>query len=501
MQQNTNTTERSPVVAIMGHIDHGKSTLLSYIRKSNKPLDEAGGITQHISAYEVEHTTKEGKKQNITFLDTPGHEAFSGIRKRGASVADVAVLVVSAEDGVKPQTIEALNSIRDSHTPFVVAINKIDKPGADIDRTKQSLAESEVYVEGWGGDIPVVALSAKTGEGVPDLLDMIVLVAELENLTGDRNTLATGVVIESNRDVKKGITATCIIKDGKIEKGMFIVSGTAIAPVRIMENYLGKQIDTATFSNPIRIIGWDELPLVGNRFQVFKDRDDAREAVETEKEKNANKKSNDAVMNSGDSIILPLLIKADTGSSLEAVINQVKKLDTDIVKTQVISSGIGNVSENDIRLATGTLKAIVIGFNIKVDSPAKNLAERSEIEIKTFDIIYKMTEWLEEVIKSKTPKVKKEEVTGKAKVLKVFSKLKDKQILGGRVESGKITLGAQVKIKRRDADIGEGKVRELQQQKNSTEEVREGSEFGTMIVSNIEIAPGDYIECFTITEE
>jgi translation initiation factor IF-2 len=495
-------TERSPVVAIMGHIDHGKSTLLSYIRKSKEPLNEAGGITQHISAYEVEHTTKEGKTQSITFIDTPGHEAFSGIRKRGASVADVAVLVVSAEDGVKPQTIEALHSIRDSHTPFVVAINKIDKEGADINKTKQSLAENEVYLEGWGGDIPVVALSAKTGEGVPDLLDMIILVAELENLTGDRNVLASGIVIESNRDTKKGITATCIIKNGTIEKGMYITSGTAIAPVRIMENYLGKQIDKASFSNPIRIIGWDELPNVGDHFDVYDDREKAREAVEAQKEKLANKKSNNHGNIYSDGVLmLPILVKADTGSSLEAVINQIKKLDTETVKPQVISFGIGTITENDIRLATGTLKAIVIGFSVKVDSPAKNLAERNEIEIKTFDIIYKMTEWLEEVIKTKTPKVQKEETTGRAKILKIFSKTKDKQILGGRVENGKIALGAQVKITRRDADIGEGKIRELQQQKSSTDEVREGSEFGAMIVSNIEIAPGDHIECFIITEQ
>jgi translation initiation factor IF-2 len=269
-----------------------------------------------------------------------------------------------------------------------------------------------------------------------------------------------------------------------------------------MENYLGKQIDNASFSNPIRIIGWDELPTVGDHFDVYNDREKAREAVEAQKEKLANKKSNDhGNVYSEGVTMLPILVKADTGSSLEAVVNQIKKLDTESVKPQVISTGIGTISENDIRLATGTLKAIVIGFSVKVDSPAKNLAERNEIEIKTFDIIYKMTEWLEEVIKSKTPKLKKEEMTGKAKVLKVFSKTKDRQILGGRVESGRLALGSQVKIKRRDAEIGEGKVRELQQQKNATEEVREGSEFGAMIVSNIEIAPGDHIECVIITEE
>ncbi len=496
------TTERPPVVAIMGHIDHGKSTLLSYIRKSFEPLNEAGGITQHISAYETEHTTREGKKETITFIDTPGHEAFSGIRKRGASVADVAVLVVSAEDGVKPQTIEALKSIIDSKTPYIVAINKIDKPEANIDRTKQSLAENEIYLEGWGGDVPFVALSAKTGEGVPELLDMISLVAELENLTGDKNLLAEGVVIESNRDTKKGITATCIVKNGTIEKGMYITSGTAIAPVRIMENYLGKQINSATFSNPIRIIGWDELPIVGNKFKAWKDRDEAKEAVANAKEKSKEPTHNDSLIDTNENIInIPVIVKADTGSSLEAVINQIKKLETEVIKPQIVSSGIGTITENDVRVATGTEKAIIIGFSVKIDSPAKNLAERSEIEIKTFDIIYKMTEWLQETLKSKTPKIKTVESIGTAKVLKVFSKLKDKQILGGRVEKGYIALGAQVKIIRRDTEIGEGKVRELQQQKNSTEEVKEGTEFGAMIVSSIEIAPGDHLQSFIITEQ
>lgn len=501
MQQKTHTTERAPVVAIMGHIDHGKSTLLSYIRKSSEPLNEAGGITQHISAYEVSHTTKEGKLQAITFIDTPGHEAFSGIRKRGASVADVAVLVVSAEDGVKQQTIEALNSIKESKTPYIVAINKIDKPEANIEKTKQSLAENEIYLEGWGGDIPFVPLSAKTGEGVSDLLDMIILVAELENLTGNRETSAEGIVIESNRDTKKGITATCIVKNGTIQKGMYITSGTAIAPVRIMENYLGKQIDSATFSSPIRIIGWDELPIVGNTFHVFEDREMAKTTIEKEKE-NKVKHTHEEVHGGGiDVIHVPVVVKADTGSSLEAIIQQIKKLNSEVIRPVIVSSGIGTITENDIRVATGTEKAIIIGFNVKVDSPAKNLAERSDMEIKTFDIIYKMTEWLDGILKSRTPKIQTLESLGTAKILKIFSKVKDKQILGGRVEKGKMTLGAQVKIKRRDAEIGEGKIKELQQQKSAAEDVREGSEFGALIVANIEIAPGDYIESFITIEK
>src|SRR3989338_8613715 len=514
--QNTNSIERGPVVAIMGHIDHGKSTLLHYIRsqKSRTTLSnlkdqalpdlmEAGGITQHISAYEVEHISKGGKKHVITFLDTPGHEAFCGIRQRGASVADMVVLVVSAEDGVKPQTLEALSCIKETETPFIIAINKIDKPEANIERTKQNLGENEIYVEGYGGDVPVVALSAKNGEGVPELLDMIILVAEMESLTADPNIPATGMVIESNRDIQKGISSTCIIKNGTIEKGMYITSGTATAPIRIMENFLGKTIETASFSSPIKIIGWDELPIVGNTFESFKTREEARQQIEKakverdieQKEKTKNGQDSTETVSTNS---IPVIIKADTGSSLEALTSEIKKLTTDRMSAHIISCGIGTISENDIRLANGKDKAVVIGFNVKVDSPAKNLAERNEIEVKTFEIIYKMNEWLKETLVTRTPKIKTTESVGTAKVIKIFSKVKDKQILGAKVEKGVIALGSQVKIIRRDESIGEGKIRELQKQKVATTEVASG-EFGTLIVANVEIAPGDLIESFIIT--
>ena len=501
-KQNSNTTERGPIVAVMGHIDHGKSTLLSFIRKNNDPLNEAGGITQHISAYEVEHEKEDGRKITVTFIDTPGHEAFSGIRKRGASVADIAVLVVSAEDGVKPQTIEALNSIKGGAVPYIVAINKIDKQGANVEKTKQSLLENEIYIEGYGGDVPCVSLSAKTGEGVSDLLDMIALVAELAELKGDKNIDGEGIVVESNRDIKKGISATCIIKDGTVSKGMYITSGVASAPVRIMENYLGKQVESASFPSPVKIIGWDCLPEVGKPFKTWSKRDDARETIEKEKlarQEKSKSQKNDSVSAENK---ISVIVKADTGSSLEAVIGEIRKLDSEKISPEIISSGIGNISENDLRLASGgNEKAIVIGFNVLIDAPAKSLAERNEIEIKTFDIIYKMSEWFKDLLVLKTPKTKVVESLGLAKVLKVFSKLRDKQILGGKVEKGVISLGSQVKIMRRDAEIGEGRVKELQSQKNTVDEVTEGKEFGAMIEAKIEIAPGDRIEDFIIVEK
>lgn len=506
MQKTTNTKQdaRSPVVVIMGHIDHGKSTLLSYIRKSKRPLSEAGDITQHISAYEVTHDGQDGKSHLITFLDTPGHEAFSGIRKRGANVSDIAVLVVSAEDGVKKQTLEALSSIKQSNTPYIVAINKIDKPEANIEKTKQSLVENEIYIEGYGGDVPVVPLSAKTGEGVPELLDMILLMTELAGLTGDRELPAVGVVIESNMDGKKGITSTCIVKNGTLKKGMFVTSGLSTAPIRIIEDFSGKPVQDATFSSPVRIIGWDSLPEVGATFVSWNSREEAKQEIEKEiarREEN-NKKSQENRVNSNDeSAYISLIVKADTGSSLEAVISEIKKLDTEKVKTKVISSGVGTVSENDVRLVSDKEKTFIVGFNTKIDSPAKNLAERNEIQIQNFEIIYKMSEWLKEVLIKSTPKMQVMESVGRAKILKLFSKTKNKQVLGGRVDSGEIKLDAIVKIIRRDSEIGEGRIKELQQQRVNTKEVPAGKEFGAVVQADLELAVGDYIEAFITIEK
>ncbi len=501
MSEHTNTTERPPIIAIMGHIDHGKSTLLSFIRKSLKPLNEAGGITQHVSAYEVVHTGADGVAHPITFIDTPGHEAFSGIRSRGARVADVAILVVSAEDGVKPQTIEAYKAITSSDTPCIIAINKIDKPSADIERTKMSLTEHEIYIEGYGGDIPFVPLSAKTGEGVPDLLDMIVLVSEMSDLRGDHTKPAQGIVIESNRDEHKGISATCIITEGTLSKGMFVVSGESTAPVRSIYSFEGKALEHATFSSPVSIVGWDTLPTVGETFHSAVTREDARDMVETYATTHEHAHGSSHTQIADGMVILPVIIKADTGGSLEAVEYEIGKLKNDRVCIQILSTGIGAISENDVRRALGKSKAVIIGFNVDADSPARNLAERSEIEIKSFTIIYKITEWLAEKLTHATPKIKVEESTGLAKVLKTFSKVKDKQILGGKVEKGTITLGSQVRIIRRDTEIGQGKVKELQEQKNRTDEVSEGKEFGTLIEAKVEIAVGDRIESFIIIEK
>jgi len=488
---------RPPVVVVMGHIDHGKSTLLDYIRKSNVVDKEAGGITQHISAYEVVHK-RDGKDFNITFLDTPGHEAFKSIRSRGASVADIAVLVVSAEDGVKPQTVEALNVIKEAQMPYVVAINKIDKPGANVEKTKQNLAENDVFLEGFGGSVSWGAISAKTGEGVNELLDLLLLVAELEELTGERDAEASGIIIESNMDTKKGISVTAIIKNGTLKKGQFAVSGTSIAPLRIFENFLGKPISEATFSSPVRIIGWDSAPKVGAEFQGVNTKNEALEIVA----KNAEAQTT-SEQSAGDSesekTVIPIVIKADSAGSLDALVYEIGKLGNDRVIPKIVLSGIGPLSENDVKSAMTKENSLLISFHTKTDSKAESLAQRLGKEIHSFDIIYKLTEWLAQAVLERTPSIEVEEAVGVAKILKTFSQSKDKQVVGGRVESGIISVGDQVRILRRDAEIVRGRVRELQQTKQKTSSVSEG-EFGAMIEAKFEIAMGDKIEALTLVK-
>ena len=491
--------ERPPVIAIMGHIDHGKSTLLDYIRKTTIADLEAGGITQQISAYEVTHKNKAGEEKIITFLDTPGHEAFSTIRERGAEVADIAVLVISAEDGVKPQTLEAYKTIQKAGLPYIVAINKIDKPGANVDRVKNNLLEHEIYLEGYGGDVPYVPISAKTGEGVPELLDMMLLVAELQDLKGDASKKPEGVVIETKLDKKRGVSAGLLIKDGTLRKGMQIVAGTSISAARIFENFLGKAIDEASFSSPINVIGWSDMPQVGSSFITFDNKRDAEKyADEFRQKQTAARLQNKTEEDQPDKVIVPLIIKANVSGVLEAIEHEIAKFPSEKVALRIISKSIGDVSENDVKIASGKADTVILGFNTPIDSKAKSYAERLGITIECFDVIYKLTEWLQKIVEEKTPKVQVEQTTGVAKILKVFSVNRDKQVIGGRVESGVVKVGENIKIMRREAEIGRGKIRELQQQKSRVSDVEEGREFGTLIEAKIEITPGDKIECIEL---
>lgn len=483
---------RPPIIAIMGHIDHGKSTLLDYIRNANTTADEAGGITQHVSAYEAVYE-KDGVPRKLTFLDTPGHEAFAGIRARGASAADIAILVVSAEDGVKPQTLEAYKHIKDSGIPYVVAITKIDKESAKVEFAKQSLAENQIFVEGYGGDIPVVPLSAKTGEGVNDLLEMLLLVGEISHLTGDRSHLGYGVIIESHLDAKKGITAVGVIKDGTIKKGMFAASVGAVAPLRFIENAEGEEVQELSLSSPIRIVGWDKMPPSGAKFETFEDKKSAQFYADSEAAKG--KAGKDQAQPTEEGVTsLPLIIKADTSGSLEAIQYELGKLVRERIRPKIVLSGVGTISEGDVKAAKTQESTVILGFSTKADVQAAGMAERSGIPVLLFDIIYKLTEKVEELLTEREPKSEVEEVVGGAKVLKVFSIQKDKQVLGARVVSGVFEKGGVIRIMRREAEIGRGKIKELQQSKMIVESVSEGTEFGLLLEAKIEAAPGDILE-------
>lgn len=497
-QSNNKSSARPPVVVVMGHVDHGKSTLLDYIRKTNIVEKEFGGITQHISAYEVNHIDDKKQKRTITFLDTPGHEAFSKMRTRGALAADIAILVVSAEDSVKAQTMEAYNTIIESKIPYIVAINKIDKQNANIDKTKMDLLEKGIYLEGMGGDIPFVLISAKTGEGIEDLLDMIVLVSDMHGFTGDNDKEASGIVIEANRDQKRGISATCVIKNGTIKSGMFVVAGSAIVTTRIIENFLGKPVKEATFSSPIRLVGFDSMPEVGSTFESFKTKKEAENYIDfIKKEIVENSTKKDTNINTEK--IIPIIIKTDVFGSLEAIEKGINKLSDENVAFKIIGSGVGSVNESDLKMASVDKNSIIVGFNTKIDSGARDLNENLNVNIQMFDIIYKLTEWLESIKEERKPKHEVLEVTGSIKILKTFGVTKEKQTVGGKVTNGRIIQGGIVRIMRRDFEIGKGKIIELQHNKLKTKEVIEESECGIQIETKIEIAPGDVLEAFIVT--
>lgn len=506
MEDNTHITrERPPVVAIVGHIDHGKSTLLDYIRRTNVVAGEAGGITQHLSAYEAVHTNSTGEHR-ITFLDTPGHEAFRAMRTRGLEVADVAVLVVSAEDGVKQQTLEAIALIQEAQIPFIVAITKIDKPGAYADKAKNSLMEHNVFLEGLGGTIPSVGVSGKTGEGIPELLDLILLAGELEGLTAELEGPAMGVVIEGHTESKRGNTATLIVQKGIIKSGQFVVSGESMAPVRIMENFLGKPIKEAYPGSPIRIVGFTSLPAVGATWHTTDSKKSAEEAVAHNRTAQTSaqapvRSTQEQDEEGKEHLVLPLVIKTDVAGMGEAVIHELEKMYTgEQMSVKVVTRGTGTISQDDVRLVgSGKTPGIVIGFNVKIDKEAQDLAERQGVAVGIFDIIYKLTEWLGAEIEKRRPRERSEQVTAAAKILKVFSTQKGITVLGGRVESGELLAKASIRIMREGVEVGVGEIDTLQSGKEPVKKVEKGTEFGAGVRTEVVIKSGDVLESFDVT--
>lgn len=486
-------SSRQPVIAVLGHVDHGKSSLLDFIRKSNVVDGEAGGITQRISAYEVAHKSEGKETRKITFLDTPGHEAFQTMRERGVEIADIAILVISAEDGVKAQTLEAWKTIDARKLPYVVAINKIDKPGADIQKTKNSLVENGIYIEGYGGDVPCVEISAKTGQGIDFLIETLLLLVDMHELTANLSTDATGYVLESFVDQKRGISAALIIKDGTLPASGAILAGTALSPIRIIEDFTGKPIRTPHAGQPIKVTGFDEIPATG---AIFISSDDKKEIEKLKQEavSNAVKTVDDPRLYRNAKVVIPVVVKADAIGTLEAVRKELKKRETDDIKIKIIGEGIGSITEGDVMLASSDEKTVILGFATKLDPRAREQADRFKVTPQVFDIIYKLGEWFDTLVESRLPFEEKEVVLGTLKIIKIFSTQKEKHVIGGKVETGKIQNGVLVKIVRRGVLLGQGRIVELQSQKIKASEVNEGNECGLMVETKIEMIPSDVLE-------
>lgn len=490
--------QRPPVVAIMGHVDHGKSSLLDYIRKSNIVAGEAGGITQHIAAYEVTVPDSDGNQKRITFIDTPGHAAFSHMRQRGATIADIAILIVSGEEGVKAQTKEAIKTIVENKVPFIVAITKIDKPNANVDKVKTELMEQEVFVEGFGGSIPCMPISSKSGDGVPELLETILLLADLEGFTGNPTRPAEGFVVEANMDEKRGISAMVIIKDGSLEQGDFVVVEDAYTTTRLIEDFLGKPLTSASFSTPIRLTGFSKLPSIGSLFTTSKTKKEAEEtALENKQHLSIQATVGRSIPENTDGIaVVPIIIKSDVYGSAEAIEAEIMKIEVPDVYFKVIKKGVGAISENDIQLGVADRKTIIIGFHVDMDARARDVNETEHITVETFTIIYKLTEWLHGIALERKPLKEVENITATAKVLKHFSSQKNTHLIGARVTTGIIAKGNTFKIVRAGEIVGHGKVLELQQGKSPTDKVETDAEFGTQVESSIVPEGGDVLEVF-----
>ena len=497
---------RPPVIAVMGHIDHGKSSLLDYIRKSNVVAGEAGGITQHVAAYIALHGGRP-----VTFLDTPGHEAFKALRTRGAAAADIAILVVAADEGVMPQTLDALAAIKEARIPFIVAITKIDKNNADIERAKTSLLEHEVFLEGLGGDVAYAQISSKSGEGVSELLDLVLLAADLAGITADPTASATGFVLESTQDPKRGASATLIVKDGTLTLDGVVVAGDAYAPIRFIEDFLGMRVEQAGSGEPVRISGFNKLPAAGSLFSIAKNKKEAEKYIATNATPTLRVGAPTPSGVGVEGIVeLPLVIKADVAGSVDAIIHELAKIThepstkSDLAlgeraRIRIISSSVGAVSENDVKIAHSSA-ATIIAFNTSTDAIARDLAERDGVNIFSFSIIYKLSEKVAELLATRAPTMTAEKELGRATVLKTFSSGAKKQVLGARLISGVFMLRDRIKIIRKDAEIGRGSIGNLQQARADVKEIKTEGDFGIEAECRADAAPGDTLIAFAVSE-
>ena len=495
---------RPPVVTIMGHVDHGKTSLLDYIRKAKVASGEAGGITQHIGAYIAQVDNRQ-----ITFLDTPGHAAFTAMRARGAQVTDIAILVVAADDGVMPQTIESINHAKAAKCPIIVAINKIDKPGADPDAVKQELTRYELVPEEWGGDTIMVNVSAKTGEGVDDLLENVLLLADMLELKANPNRKARGVIIEAKLDHSRGAVATALVQNGTLHVGDMVVAGNAYGRIRAMVSSRGERVKNALPSTPVEIIGFGGVPEAGDEFMAVADEKLARQVVE----ERAAKARASMVKNSSASTLeelyskleqgevkdLNIIIKADVQGSVEAVKQSLEKLSNAEVRVRTIHSGVGAITENDVMLA-GIDGAIIIGFNVRPDAKAREAANRDGIDIRYYRVIYQAIEDMEKAMKGLLTPEFRENVIGHAEVRNVFKITGVGMVAGSYVTDGKLQRNAQVRLLRDNVVVYEGKLSSLQRFKDAVKEVADGYECGVCLENYTDIKEGDIIECFIMEE-
>ena len=504
-QNNTDhLVSRPPVVTVMGHVDHGKTTLLDKLRHSHVTAHEAGGITQEIGAYQVHYND-----HLITFLDTPGHAAFTEMRARGANITDITVLVVAADDGVMPQTVEAIHHAQAAKTPIIVAVNKIDKPGANPDRVTEELAKYNLIPEDWGGDTIFVKISAKFGKNLDELLDMILLQAEMMELKANPDQNAAGSVVEARLDQGKGSVATVLIQQGTLHVGDPIVVGNTYGRVRTMTNENGRRIKAATPATPVEITGLNEVPEAGDRFVVFDDEKTARAAGEARAKRAQDKERQKtshvtldnlfATMKKGQMKTLPIIIKADVQGSVEALSQSLQKIKVDGVRVDIIHQAVGAISQSDVTLAEAS-NAVIIGFNVRPTPVAKSLADSNNIDIRLHRVIYKAIEEVEDAMKGMLEPVYEEETIGEVEVRQIYKASKVGTIAGGMVTSGKITRDSKVRLVRDGVVVYEGELGSLKRFKDDVKEVKAGFECGLTIANYNDIKEKDVIEAYRMKE-
>lgn len=498
-----NLVNRPPVVTILGHVDHGKTTLLDAIRHTEVASGEAGGITQHIGAYQVEH-----KNRTVTFLDTPGHAAFTAMRARGAQGADIVVLVVAANDGVMPQTKEAIAHAKAAKVPIIVALNKMDRPDVNPDYVKKQLADCGLVPDEWEGDTMIVPVSAKTNKGMEDLIEAILLVADSMQIQANPNGKVIGTVIEAELDRGKGVMASLLVQNGSLKVGDVVIAGSACGKIRAMFDFRGRRIRIAEPSTPVQIMGLSDVPHPGDLFQTLHDEKEARVIIEKRKQEEQVRKAatpkatlEELFQNykKGEVRELRLVIKADVQGSLEPIVNSLKDLNKGEISVNILFAETGNINENDVLLAS-TSSAVVIGFNVKPDPSARRMADTEKVSVRLYNIIYRMTEDIEKALKGMLEPEYKEVKLGRAEVLEVFHISKVGNIAGCKVLQGEIRRNAKVRLFRASAQLYEGDISNLKHEKESVKEVRLGYECGISLKGFDEIIKGDIIECYTMEQ-